>query len=77
MADTGLFPHVAAKVASAAQSEGVARFFPSESEVFAAASEDMENARKAWAAVTESGAYKKYPGTRVKELMEETISQYQ
>ncbi len=77
MTDTGLFPHVAAKVASAAQSEGVARFFPSEAEVFAAASEDMENARKAWAAVTESGAYKKYPGTRVKELMEETVSQYQ
>ena len=77
MTDTGLFPHVAAKVASAAQAEGVARHYPSEKEVFTAASADMENARKAWAAVTASGAVKQYPGTRVKELMEEIISQYQ
>ncbi|MCK5841849.1 MAG: NADP-dependent malic enzyme [Candidatus Sabulitectum sp.] len=77
MTDTGLFPYVAAKVAMAAQAEGVAKFYPSEPEVFAAASTDMENARKAWAAVTASGAVKKYPGTRVKELMEETVSLYQ
>lgn len=77
MTDTGLFPHVAAKVASAAQAEGVARFYPSEAEVFEVASKDMENARKAWAAVTNSGAVRQYPGTRVKELMEETISEYQ
>ncbi len=77
MIDTGLFPHVAAKVASAAQAEGVARYYPSEAEVFAAASEDMEKARNAWAAVTASGAVKQYPGTRVKELMNEVISQYQ
>ncbi len=77
MADTGLFPYVASKVASAAQAEGVAEFYPSEAEVFKAASEDMDNARKAWAAVTESGAVKKYPGTKVKELMEETVSSYQ
>ncbi|MCD4708272.1 MAG: NADP-dependent malic enzyme [Candidatus Sabulitectum sp.] len=76
MTDTGLFPHVAAKVASAAQSGGVARFYPSETEVFKAASADMENARKAWAAVTTSGAVKQFPVERVKELMEETISQY-
>ncbi len=77
MTDTGLFPHVAAKVASAAQSEGVARFYPSEAEVFEAASADMENARKAWVAVTTSGAVKQYPGARVKELMEEIVSEYQ
>ncbi|MCD6589285.1 MAG: NADP-dependent malic enzyme [Candidatus Fermentibacteraceae bacterium] len=77
MADTGLFPHVAAKVASAAQSEGVAKFYPSEAEVFAAANEDMENSRKAWAAVTASGAVKHYPGQKVKELMERTVSRFQ
>jgi len=55
MTDTGLFPHVAAKVALAAQSEGVARFFQTEAEVYEAASADMENPRKAWAAVTTSG----------------------
>ncbi|MCK5786452.1 MAG: NADP-dependent malic enzyme [Candidatus Sabulitectum sp.] len=77
MTDTGLFPHVAAKVASAAQAEGVARYYPSEEEVYATASADMENARKAWAAVTASGATRQFPGERVRELMEETISQYQ
>ncbi len=77
MTDTGLFPHVAAKVASAAQAEGVAVYYPSEAEVFAAASADMENARKAWAAVTASGAVKQFPGERVRKLMEDTISRYQ
>ena len=77
MTDTGLFPHVAAKVAMAAQSEGVATLYPSEDEVYAAALEDMENSRKAWAAVAASDAVKNYPGQRVQDLMEKTVSRYQ
>jgi malate dehydrogenase (oxaloacetate-decarboxylating) len=77
MTDTGLFPFVAAKVALAAQSEGVARFFPREEEVQKAAASDMENARKAWAAVVASGAVKPFPATRIRELMESVISEYQ
>jgi len=77
MSDTGLFPYVAAKVALAAQSEGVARFFPSEKQVFETAEADMENARKAWAAVTASGAVKPFPALRIRELMEKVISRFQ
>ncbi len=76
MTDTGLFPFVASKVAMAAQADGVAKLYPTEQEVFDAASIDMDNARKAWVAVTTSGSTKVYPAERIKELLEETISEY-
>jgi len=77
MTDTGLFPHVAAKVAAAAQSEGVARLFPTMEEVYSAASADMESAREAWAAVTESSAVKPYPSEKLREILEEVAAEYQ
>ncbi len=77
MNETGLFSYVASKVARAAQAEGVARFFPSPEEVLETAGSDMDNARKAWAAVTATDAVTPYSSKRISELMEEVIEEYQ
>jgi len=77
MTDTGLFPFVASKVAAAAQSEGVARSFPSQEDVLKVASTDMENARCAWSAVTCSEAVTPYPESEVTRIMDQIIREYQ
>ncbi|PIE52458.1 malate dehydrogenase [Candidatus Fermentibacteria bacterium] len=77
MTDTGLFPHVAAAVAAAARSEGVARIPVSSEEVYRIASEDMKAAREAWAAVTATSAVKPYPEKRLKELLKQILKEYQ
>lgn len=77
MNETGLYANVAAKVASAAQAAGVARFYPTEEQVEKAASTDMEAARSAWVAVTGSKAVKPYPENRTVEIMKEVIKKYQ
>ena len=77
MTETGLYSFVAARVASAAQSGGVARFYPSEEEVHESAEREMIAGRKAWAAVSDSGAYAAYPEGRVEQLKREIIEEYQ
>lgn len=77
MSETGLFSYVASRVASAAQSEGVARFYPSEEEVMKKASEDMQTARNAWAAVVASSAVKPYPESRIRSITDEIIREFQ
>lgn len=77
MTDTGLFPFVASRVAASAQSEGVARLFPSMEEVYDAASADMQSAREAWAAVTESSAVKPYPVEKLQAILDDVIKEYQ
>ncbi len=75
--DTGLFPHVAAVVASAARSEGIAGISVSSEEVYSIASEDMKAAREAWAAVTATDAVTPYPERRLEELLEKVLKEYQ
>lgn len=77
MTETGLFSYVASKVAQAAQAEGVARFYPSPDEVLRTAGTDMENSRKAWAAVTGTDAVTPYPPEKISGLMEAVIEEYQ
>lgn len=77
MTETGLYSFVASRVASAAQAEGVARYYPSEEDVLERAALDMEAGRKAWIAVTGSEAGRPYPGERLQEIKRGIIEEYQ
>ncbi len=71
------FSHMLPRRLPGRQAEGVARFFPSPEEVLETAGSDMDNARKAWAAVTATDAVTPYSSKRISELMEEVIEEYQ